>query len=566
MAARYGIRYSRPGNGICHAVHYQRFARPGKTLLGSDSHTPTSGALGMLAMGAGGLSVALAMAGKPFYLKTPTVVNVVLRNKLKPGVAAKDIILEVLKRMGVKGGLGKVLEYSGSGVESLSVPERATIANMGAEIGATTSLFPSDEITRKFLAAQGREDQWIRLEADENARYDQSMVIDLSGLKPMVALPHMPDKVKLVNDVRDLKVSQVFVGSCTNASYSDLAKAARILEHRQVHPSVNLCVAPGSRQTYTMLARDGYLQKLIDAGARILECACGPCVGIGQAPQSGGVSLRTSNRNFKGRSGTADAQVYLVSPETAAVSAVLGCLSPPTTLLNEGELKELLDIKEPDSYVVDDRGVFGIQENLQSCRVVKGPNIKPIPLPPLPSGTIETQALLTLGDNITTDHIMPAGAKIMSLRSNVPAISEYVFNGVDPDFVGRAKNTENGIIVAGENYGQGSSREHAVIAPMFLGIRAVLAKSIARIHKDNLINYGLLPLIFKSPRDYDSIKQGDVLELQKVITGLKDKNISVLNKTSGGKYETLLEISDRQMEILIAGGELNEVKQLNDIL
>lgn len=561
IAGKYGIYYSRPGNGICHQVHSERFAVPGKTLLGSDSHTPTSSALGMIAIGAGGMSVAMAMAGQPFPLFMPKVINVKLTGKLRPGVAAKDIILELLKRMTVKNGVGKVIEYTGSGVETLTIPERCTITNMGAELGVTTSIFPSDKITYEFMKAQGREKDWAELKADEDAEYDELIEINLDELGPLVAKPHMPDKVVPVKEVNDIKVSQVFIGSCTNASYLDLAKAAAILDGKSVHKDVSLSIAPGSKQVFEMIARDGILQKLIAAGARILESACGPCVGIGQAPQSEGVSLRTNNRNFIGRSGTKDAKVYLSSPEVAAASAITGVITDPRDL-EDVDLETIQTLKEPEERILDDRMIVTPKENTDDVVIRRGPNIQPLPLREALEEEINTAVLLKVGDDITTDDIMPAGAKILPLRSNVPAISEYVFNGIDPTFPKRAKENNGGIVVAAENYGQGSSREHAALAPMYLGVKTVLAKSFARIHHDNLINYGILPLRFKDKNDYERINQGDSLVIKNVQKQVNNGEVVIVNETQGFEINAYATLSDRQKEVIISGGQLNYIKKL----
>lgn len=561
IAEKYGIYCSRPGNGICHQVHSERFAIPGKTLLGSDSHTPTSSALGMIAIGAGGMSVAMAMAGQLFPLVMPKVINVRLTGRLRPGVAAKDIILELLRRMTVKNGVGKVIEYTGSGVETLSIPERCTITNMGAELGVTTSIFPSDKATYEFMKAQGRDKDWIELKADADAEYDELIEISLEEIEPVVAKPHMPDKVVSVKEVNNVKVSQVFIGSCTNSSYSDLAKVAAILDGKCVHKDVSLSIAPGSKQVFEMIARDGILQKLISAGARILESACGPCVGIGQAPQSEGVSLRTSNRNFIGRSGTKDAQVYLSSPEVAAASAITGLITDPRDL--EGlDLEALYAIKEPENRILDDRMIVAPKENTEDVVIRRGPNIQPLPLRGALEKEINTSVLLKVGDDITTDDIMPAGAKILPLRSNVPAISQYVFNGIDPTFPKRAKENNGGIVVAAENYGQGSSREHAALAPMYLGVKAILAKSFARIHHDNLINYGILPLRFKDKNDYDRINQGDVLVIKNVEEQINKGEFVIVNETQGFEIEVYATLSDRQKEVIVIGGQLNFIRQL----
>lgn len=560
IAKKYGIHFSKPGNGICHSVHYQRFARPGKTLLGSDSHTPTSSALGMIAIGAGGMNVAMAMAGEPFYLKMPKVVNVKLTGKLKPGVASKDIILELLRRLTVKGGLGKIIEYTGSGVNNLSIPQRATITNMGAELGATTSIFPSDLVTYEFMKAQGREEEWIELLPDEDAQYDEVIELNLENVVPMVAKPHMPDQVAKAEDLKNIKVDQVFIGSCTNASYSDLAKAAAILDGKFVHPDVSLSVAPGSRQVFEMIARDGILQKLISAGARVLESACGPCIGIGQSPCSAGVSVRTSNRNFIGRSGTADADIYLASPEVAAATALTGYISDPRDIV---ELTALKEIKESDKVIIDDRMIIEPAVDGTCLDVRRGPNIKPMPVNNELQDQLDAKVILKVKDNITTDDIMPAGSKILPLRSNIPKISQYVYNGIDPSFSDKAKELGKSIIVGGENYGQGSSREHAALAPMYLGIKAVIAKSFARIHHDNLINYGILPLVFVDKGDYETIDHDDELIIENIRNQVEEMKCTVLNKNKGTKIHTTLNISKRQIDMLLAGGQLNYVRNRN---
>jgi len=553
-AAKFGVYFSRMGNGICHQVHLERFGVPGKTLLGSDSHTPTCGGLGMLAIGAGGLDVAAAMAGYPFYVKMPEVVNIKLHGKPAPWVAAKDIILEVLRRLSVKGGIGKVMEYSGEGVAHLSVPERATITKMGAELGATTSVFPSDEITRQFLAAQDRESDFTELLPDPDATYDQVVEINLSELEPLIALPHMPDNVVKVAEVAGQKVDQVFIGSCTNSSYTDLMRVAAILKGKMVDPAVSLVIAPGSRQVLRSLAANGALADLVDAGARILECACGPCVGVGQSPPSGGVSLRTSNRNFEGRSGTADAAIYLVSCETAAASALTGKITDPR------DLGDPVMVTVPEKFPVDDRMIIPPPESEEEIQLVRGPNIKPLPVAsPLPD-EIKGQVLLKLGDNITTDHIMPAGAKILALRSNIPAISMHAFERVDATFAERALAAGGGIIVGGLNYGQGSSREHAALAPLYLGIKAVVAKSFARIHMQNLVNFGLLPLVFENEADYDDIAPGDELAIEGLRNDLATNAVKLRNITRGNSYSVKHGLSERQIEILLAGGLLKYVR------
>ena len=555
-AAKYGVYFSRMGNGICHQVHLERFGRPGKTLLGSDSHTPTSGGLGMLAIGAGGLDVATAMAGYPFYVKMPGVVNIRLHGRPAPWVAAKDIILEVLRRLSVKGGVGKVMEYTGEGISYLSVPERATITNMGAELGATSSIFPSDEVTREFLKAQNRQEHYVELLPDPDATYNEVVEIDLSSLEPMIALPHMPDNVARVAEVAGRKVNQVFIGSCTNSSYTDLMKVAAILKGKTIHPEVSLVIAPGSRQVLRSLAANGALADLVDAGARILECACGPCVGVGQSPPSAGISLRTSNRNFEGRSGTADAQIYLVSCETAAASALAGEITDPR------KLGDPVVIKMPKTFAVDDRLIIPPLANGSKTELVRGPNIKPMPSAAQLKDRLTAEVLLKVGDNITTDHIMPAGAKILSLRSNIPAISMHCFERVDQTFAERALSCSGGIIVGGLNYGQGSSREHAALAPLYLGIKAVIAKSFARIHMQNLVNFGLLPLVFENEQDYDRIQAADQLVIENLLRDLAANEVKINNLTRGECYPVKHSLSDRQLEILKAGGLLSYVKNV----
>jgi len=557
VAARYGIYFSRPGNGICHQVHLERFGVPGKTLLGSDSHTPTAGGLGMLAIGAGGLDVALAMAGEPYRIIMPAIVNVRLKGKLNPWVSAKDVILELLRRLTVKGGIGKIFEYSGDGVKTLSVPERATIANMGAELGATTSIFPSDERTYEFLKAQGREDVFVPLSADEDAEYDEVIEIDLSELEPMVALPHSPDNVVKVKDAGKPKVDQVAIGSCTNSSYMDLMKVASILKGKTIPEHVSLVIAPGSRQVLTMLAKNGALADLIAAGARILESACGPCIGMGQAPATGAVSVRTFNRNFYGRSGTKSAYVYLASPEVAAAAALTGYLIDPR------ELGEPPQVPLVERFEVNDNMIVKPPEDGKNVEVIKGPNIKPFPLN-TPLSDIEKKVLIKVGDDITTDHIMPSNARLLPLRSNIPELSKHCFEIIDENFSKRAVEWGGGIIVGGHNYGQGSSREHAALAPLYLGVKAVIAKSFARIHKANLINSGILPLTFVKEEDYEDIDMGDVLKIENAVEQVRSgKNIIVKNLTKGKSFEVRLEVSGRNREILIAGGMINYVKSKN---
>lgn len=558
-AEKFGVYYSRPGNGICHQVHTQRFAVPGKTLLGSDSHTTTSGALGMIAIGAGGMSVAMAMAGEPFPLIMPKVVNVKLTGKLRTGVSAKDVVLELLRRMTIKGGVGKVIEYTGPGVETLSVAERQTISNMGAELGAITAIFPSDKISYEFLKAQGREQDWIELTADEDAEYDEVVEVKLGELEPMIAKPRMPDKVVKIRELEGTKIYQVFIGSCTNSSYGDLAKAAAILDGKSVHPDVSLSVAAGSKQVFEMIARDGILQKLISAGARVLESACGPCIGIGQAPPTGGISLRTSNRNFIGISGTVNAQVYLSSPEVAAASAITGLTTDPRDI---ADLEVLESIKESTDYIIDDRMLIAPRENTEDVVIKRGPNIRTLPVREGLDEEINIEVLIKVGDNITTDEIMPLGAKSLSLSSNIPAISQYIFNVLDPTFSERSKENNGGIIIAGENYGYGSSREHAALALMYIGVKSILAKSFARIHHDNLINHGILPLVFKEKADYEKICPDDTLVIKRVKEQINSGEFIVVNETKGFEFKVVAILSDRQKEVILSGGQLNYIKRL----
>lgn len=559
VCKKHGIYFSRPGNGICHQVHLERFGKPGKTLIGSDSHTPTGGGIGMLAIGAGGLDVAVAMGGGAYYISMPKMVRVNLTGKLQPWVSAKDIILEVLRIMSVKGGVGKIIEYGGEGVKTLTVPERATITNMGAELGATTSVFPSDEITRTFMAAQGREEDWTELSSDDDAVFDEVIEIDLSKLVPMAACPHSPDNVKTIEDIGPQKIDQVCIGSCTNSSYLDLMRVAAILKGKTVHPDVSLAIAPGSKQVYNMLAKNGALADIIEAGARILECACGPCIGMGQSPNSKGISLRTFNRNFEGRSGTRDGQIYLVSPETAAASALAGVFTDPRTL------GDAVNIPLPAKFDYNDNMVVAPApvEEMDNVEVLRGPNIKPYPTTSPLAESIDVPCSLKVGDNITTDHIMPAGAKILPLRSNIPAISEHCFTVCDKDFPARAKQLGSSIIVGGVNYGQGSSREHAALAPLYLGIKAVVVKSFARIHRANLINAGILPLTFVNEADYDSINEGDdisIPDVRKLIADGKE-DLIIVNKTNGKEIPVKCELSGRTRDIVLAGGLLDYTKQ-----
>ncbi len=560
VAKKHGIYYSRPGNGICHQVHLERFGIPGKTLIGSDSHTPTGGGIGMLAMGAGGLDVAVAMGGGAYYISMPKMVRINLTGKLRPWVSAKDIILEVLRRMTVKGGVGKIIEYGGEGVKTLSVPERATITNMGAELGATTSIFPSDEITRSFLQAQGREQDWVELLPDADAQYDEILEIDLSSLKPMAACPHSPDAVKTIQEIGPQKVDQVCIGSCTNSSYLDLMRVAAILKGKTVCETVSLSIAPGSKQVYNMLAQNGALADLIAAGARILECACGPCIGMGQSPNSKGVSLRTFNRNFEGRSGTADAQVYLVSPETAAASALTGVFTDPTTL------GDPVDIELPSHFLINDNMVVppAPVEEMDQVEILRGPNIKPFPTTEPMEDVVSAKTLLKVGDNITTDHIMPAGAKILPYRSNIPYLSNFCFGVCDKEFPERCRKEGKGIVVGGSNYGQGSSREHAALVPLYLGIKAVIAKSFARIHCANLANAGILPLVFLDESVYDRIDQMDELEIANAREAIANGGpITVENKTKGFTFQVEAILSQRQRDIVLAGGLLNYTREQN---
>ncbi len=552
-----GIRFSRPGNGICHQVNLERFGVPGETLIGSDSHTPTGGGIGMLAMGAGGLDVAVAMGGGEYFITMPKMLKVNLTGKLSPWVAAKDVILEVLRQLSVKGGVGKIVEYAGPGVATLSVPERATITNMGAELGATTSIFPSDEITREFLKAQGREEDWTPLAADEDAVYDEVIDIDLSKLEPMAAMPHMPDNVKTVREIGKIKIDQVSIGSCTNSSLSDMMKVAAILKGKKVAENVSLSIAPGSKQVLSMIARNGALADIIDAGARILESACGPCIGMGQSPNSKGISLRTFNRNFEGRSGTADAGIYLVSPEVAAASALTGYLTDPR------DLGEAPVITLPETFLVNDNCIElpASPEEAANVEIQYGPNIKPFPDSNVLTNEIAAKAILKVGDNITTDHIMPAGAKILPFRSNIPKLSQFCFRQCDEHFAENCKKEGKGFIIGGSNYGQGSSREHAALVPLYLGIKAVITKSFARIHAANLINAGIMPLTFQNPEDYDKIDQGDQLVLSDVFSGLDSGEIFLKNETKGITIPLVASFTERQKDILKAGDLLQYTKK-----
>lgn len=559
VAKKHGIFFSRPGNGICHQVHLERFGIPGKTLIGSDSHTPTGGGLGMIAIGAGGLDVAVAMGGGAYYITYPNIVKINLTGKLSAWCSAKDVILEVLKRLSVKGGVGKVIEYCGEGVKTLTVPERATITNMGAELGATTSVFPSDEVTKAFMEAQKRGEDWIPLYADDDAEYDEVVDINLSDIAPAAACPHSPDNVKSLSEIGKMKIDQVCIGSCTNSSLLDMMKVAYILKGKTVHPDVSLSIAPGSKQVLNMLAENGALATLIAAGARILESACGPCIGMGQSPNSKGISLRTFNRNFEGRSGTKDGQIYLVSPEVAAVSAIAGVLTDPR------ELGDMPEFKMPNEFLINDNMVVPPADvsEADSVEILRGPNIKPYPETKPLEQDISCACSLKVGDNITTDHIMPAGAKILPLRSNIPAISNYCFTVCDEEFPKRAKEMGESIIVGGANYGQGSSREHAALAPLYLGVKAVITKSFARIHRSNLINAGILPLEFVNEADYDKIAEGDKLSVPDVAKRIMEgTDIVVKNETNGAETLCKCDLSERQKAIMKAGGLLNYTKNM----
>ena len=555
IAKKHGIYFSRPGNGICHQVHLERFGIPGQTLIGSDSHTPTGGGLGMLAMGSGGMDVAVAMGGGTYYIKMPKMIKVYCTGKLPDYVTPKDMSLELLRRISVKGGVGSIIEWGGPGVDALSVPERATIANMGTEVGATSSIFASDQVTREFLAAQGREQDFVPLCSDEDAEYDEIINMDLSALKPLVACPHSPDNVKPADQLQDIKVDQVCIGSCTNSSLLDMLKVAAMLKGKHIADHVSLTISPGSKQVLRMLSDCGALGDMLAAGARLLECACGPCIGMGASPNSGGVSLRTFNRNFEGRSGTADAKVYLVSPETAVASAIAGYITDPCTL---GKMPK---VHMPDKFFIDDSGIIppATKEESANIAVVRGPNIKPFPQGKKLEDTLELPVALKVGDNITTDHIMPAGAKILPYRSNIPKLSEYCFEVCDKTFSDRAKQLKNSVIVGGSNYGQGSSREHAALVPMYLGVRCVIAVSFARIHAANLINAGILPLTFANPQDIDKIHQGDQITLSGIFKGLEEGHMEAV--CNGNKIQLLCQYTPRQIAMLRAGGLLQMTKE-----
>lgn len=554
VASKYGVYFSKPGNGICHQIFLERFSTPKDTLIGSDSHTPTAGGVGMLAMGAGGLDVALAMGGGAYNINTPKVVKIELTGKLNKMVAAKDIILEVLRRLTVKGGVGIVFEYGGEGVKTLSVPERATITNMGAELGATTSIFPSDERTLEFFKAQGREDAWVEFKPDADAEYDEVVKINLSDLTSLTAKPHSPDNVVTVKEAGKIKVDQVFIGSCTNSSYEDLMKVSKILKGNKVDPNVSLVIGPGSRQVMEMIARNGALADIISSGARILENSCGPCIGMGQAPGTNGISLRTVNRNFYGRSGTLSGQIYIVSPETAAVSAIKGELTDPT------EMDVDITVEMPERFIIDDSMILKPAPTNAEVEVVRGPNIKPFPVNKPLGEEVSGKVLIKVVDNITTDHIMPSNSKLLPFRSNIPYLAEFCFNTVDTEFPKRAKENNGGFIIAGGNYGQGSSREHAALAPLYLGVKAVVAKSFARIHKANLINNGIIPLEFKNEADYDSIELLDELKMEGIQNALENGVVKVKNLTKGTEFEAVANLTEKEIEVIKAGGRLNFVK------
>ncbi|MBB6715786.1 aconitate hydratase [Clostridium gasigenes] len=557
VASKYGVHFSKPGNGICHQVFLERFSTPGETLTGSDSHTPTAGGVGMLAMGAGGLDVALAMGGGAYYINTPKVCKINLVGKLKPMVAAKDIILEVLRKLTVKGGVNRVFEYAGMGVKTLSVPQRATITNMGAELGATTSIFPSDERTLEFFKAQGREEDWIEFMPDLDAVYDEEVTVNLDDLKPLAAKPHSPDNVEEISKIGKISVDQVAIGSCTNSSYEDLMKVSKILKGKKVHPDVSLVIAPGSRQVMEMMARNGVLADIISSGARVLENSCGPCIGMGQAPGTNGVSLRTFNRNFYGRSGTLSANVYLVSPETAAVSSIAGVLTDPT------EINIDITVEMPKEFLIDDSMILAPAPVGTKVEVLRGPNIKPFPVNDKLGEVVEGKVLIKVEDNITTDHIMPSNSKLLPFRSNIPYLADFCFNTVDSDFPKRAKENNGGVIIAGNNYGQGSSREHAALAPLHLGIKAVIAKSFARIHKANLINNGIIPLEFENETNYDALDNLDKLVMENIQSALDNGIVKVKNVTKETEFNALVQLTEKEIAVIRAGGRLNYVKSQN---
>ncbi|MDO4268494.1 MAG: aconitate hydratase [Eubacteriales bacterium] len=557
VAKKFGVYVSRPGNGICHAVQVARFGKPGKLSMGGDSHTPHGGAIGMLCIGVGGMDVATAMTGVPMRLKMPQVIKVNLTGQLKPGCNAKEVILEMLRRVGIKGGLGKVFEYVGPGAATLTVADRVTITNMGAEMGATTSIFPADERVREFLRSQKREEDYIEIQPDEGCEYDDVIELDLSALEPLCACPHQPDNVIPLKDVEKKKVQQVFIGSCTNSSYSDIAKAALVFKGHHVNEDVSCTCAISSKQIYKQLMHDGYIDMLMDAGVRLLELACGPCCAIGQSPATKGVAVRTSNRNFKGRAGNPTAEIYLVSPESAAATAIVGTFTSAEEIMGE-DLAKLAEVKEPELFSVDDAMIIKPlpAEEAAEVEIVRGPNIQPLPVPDAPEQHLEAKVSLKTVDNITTDDITPASAEFSSMRSNIPLMSQYCYNRYDPEFAARAKALGKSIIIGGENYGQGSSREHAAINPMYLGVKMVVAKSIARIHKGNLLNHGIIPMVFADPADYDKIDQGDDLEVNGLIDQMKTRDVEILDKTKGISFKAKLELSDSELEVIIAGGQL----------
>ncbi|MBR7075077.1 MAG: aconitate hydratase [Oscillospiraceae bacterium] len=562
VAKKYGVYVSRPGNGICHTVHVARFGVPGKVSMGGDSHTPHGGSIGMLCIGVGGMDVATAMTGVPMRLKMPKIVKVNLTGELKPGVNAKEVILEMLRRESVKGGLGKVYEYVGPGATTLEVPQRATIANMGAEMGATTSIFPADEQVKKFLTAQGRAEDYVELLPDEDAQYDEVIELNMSELQPLIACPHLPDNVKPLKEVEKKPVQQVFIGSCTNTSYADVAKAALVFKGRHVNENVQCTCGIASRQTYKELLRDGYLDMLVDAGVRLLEISCGPCCAIGQTPPTNGVAVRTSNRNFKGRAGNPTAEIYLVSPESAAATAICGTFATAEDILGEG-VKELANIHEPDAYIVDDSMLIPPlpPEEAEKVEITRGPNIKFLPVPDVPEQVLDVAVSLKTLDNVSTDDITPASAEFSSMRSNIPLMSQYCYHRYAPDFAARAKELGRSIIIGGENYGQGSSREHAAINPMYLGVKCVIAKSIARIHKGNLVNHGIIPMLFEDPAAYDSIDQGDELRIENLLDQIPTRRVTVKNVTKHFEFTVKLDLTDNEIEVVLAGGQLRFLKK-----
>ena len=562
VAKKYGVYVSRPGNGICHAVHVARFGAPGKLSMGGDSHTPHGGSIGMMCIGVGGMDVATAMTGVPMRLKMPQIIRVNLIGKLKAGCSAKDVILEMLRRNTVKGGLGKIYEYTGPGTLELEVEDRVTIANMGAELGATSSIFPADDLVRRFMKAQGREDEFVPMEADEGCEYDGEITIDLSSLEPLIACPHQPDNVTTIRQVEKKKVQQVLIGGCTNGSYKDIAKAALVLKGHHVHEDVSCTCAVSSKQIYKQLMRDGYIEMLMDAGVRMLELACGPCCAIGQSPATDGVAVRTTNRNFKGRAGNPTAKVYLVSPESAAACAITGTFSTAEEILGES-VRILETIREPEEYPIDDSQLIPPlpQEDAAKVEIIRGPGIAPLPIPDAPEQHLKCKVSLKTVDNITTDDITPASAEFSSMRSNIPLMSQYCYCRYDPDFAARAKELGKSIIIGGENYGQGSSREHAAINPMYLGVKAVIAKSMARIHKGNLVNHGIIPMLFADPADYDRLDQMDELEIDGLRDQIAERRVLVMDKTKGFSFEAVLDLSDSELEVILCGGQLRYLKE-----